>query len=248
MNVHEQRQRTISVLSAVITLIVVGAFLTFDQGPMGTRFRSLIGKDGRLNPTVQTEGAPGGHYQFLRTQPGSDEPVSWNPCKEIHYVINPEGAPEGWESMITEAVAEVEDRTGLEFAYDGTSEDRNFTDRYASNQQQRPVLIGWSDSDEEPALKGDVAGLGGATAAGINNHVAYVTGMVILDTDVFDRLDNNEGRPYARAIVLHELGHVVGLDHVDDKGEIMYADGGTRTTYGAGDLKGLARLGAVSCF
>jgi hypothetical protein len=50
-----------------------------------------------------------------------------------------------------------------------------------------------------------------------------------------------------RAIVMHELGHVVGLAHVDDRGELMYADSVGQKTFGPGDLTGLGALGRGRC-
>ena len=40
---------------------------------------------------------------------------------------------------------------------------------------------------------------------------------------------------------MHELGHVVGLGHVDDPCELMNADNKGRTSFGSGDLRGLGR-------
>jgi predicted Zn-dependent protease len=50
-----------------------------------------------------------------------------------------------------------------------------------------------------------------------------------------------------RAILDHELGHVVGLGHVQDPHELMYDEQLERTTFGPGDLQGLARVGSVAC-
>jgi hypothetical protein len=50
----------------------------------------------------------------------------------------------------------------------------------------------------------------------------------------------------ARGVVLHELGHLVGLDHVKDPGQVMHA---TSETVGLadGDREGLAAVGAGEC-
>ena len=48
--------------------------------------------------------------------------------------------------------------------------------------------------------------------------------------------------------MLHELGHLVGLDHVTAANQLMYPQ--TRpgvTDFGAGDLTGLAALGRGTC-
>ena len=56
------------------------------------------------------------------------------------------------------------------------------------------------------------------------------------------------GRDRARAIVLHELGHLVGLLHVDDPGELMHREDVGRLELGPGDREGLAALGSGTCF
>jgi len=244
----EQRQRTITVLSVIVTAVALSAFVAFSPGSLGTRIREAIGAEGRIHPEVQEQGIPGGHYEFLATQRGGDDPVGWNPCREIHYEINPQGSPPGWEQLVDDGVHEVEARTGLAFRYDGTTESRNFEDRFAPDGDPMPVLIGWADDEEVPELDGDVAGIGGATYAEVGGRRAYVTGMVVLDVETYDQLaSTKDSEPVQLAVLLHELGHLVGLAHVDDRGEIMYADGVTRTGYGTGDLDGLARLGAGTC-
>lgn len=228
----------------VVGLILVGVFL-FDPSASGQRLRELVGFDGRLGEVVGAEGD--GEYAFLATQPGSDEPVSWNPCRPIRYVVNPDGAPDDWEDLVDEAVQDIEDASGFRFEDTGTSDEREFDDRIVA-ARPLPVLIGWADEDEVPGLAGDVAGLGGSISEEVNRHVTYVTGRVILDSELFEDLDRQiGGSAQMRAIITHELAHVVGLDHVDDKGELMYPDTTDRTRLGPGDLKGLALLGAVDC-
>lgn len=46
---------------------------------------------------------------------------------------------------------------------------------------------------------------------------------------------------------MHELAHVVGLDHVDDPTQLMNPEGTGVTEFAAGDLAGLAVLGGGQC-
>jgi len=47
--------------------------------------------------------------------------------------------------------------------------------------------------------------------------------------------------------VLHELGHLVGLAHVSDPTQLMYPQSSGVLDLAAGDLTGLAQLGAGEC-
>ncbi|MHA7292483.1 matrixin family metalloprotease [Arthrobacter sp. HLT1-21] len=55
------------------------------------------------------------------------------------------------------------------------------------------------------------------------------------------------GRDHVRAIIVHELAHVVGLDHVDDPTQLMHEGTNGLTTLSDGDRAGLALLGAGPC-
>ncbi len=206
--------------------------------------RGLVGLgDDRLDaaPTVP-DGS--GSYAFLQTQPQTDEPVGYNPCRVIEVEVNPAGAPDGYDDLIDTGIAHTAKATGLRFERIGTTDRR--PPKVASSRRQ-PVLIAWAGADEVPELAGDVAGIGGSTAVEIGfRDRRYVTGQIVLDAKAFERL-GTRGRASAQAIVDHEFGHLVGLDHVDDQDELMYSDNIGRTTYGSGDLEGLARLGNLPC-
>lgn len=109
-------------------------------------------------------------------------------------------------------------------------------------------MIGFADDDEIGELAGDVAGLGGSLAVRTGQGRGYfVTGSVALDTAVFDGVTTGSDRAEPQAILDHELGHLVGLDHVRDPGELMSEVNLGRTGYGPGDREGLARLGGIPC-
>jgi hypothetical protein len=122
-------------------------------------------------------------------------------------------------------------------------------DRYGD--RWAPVLVAWSDSAEAPELAGDVAGYAGSTRLEIGHEASvYVTGLVALDgPEMAEALQVPGGRDEARAVIQHELAHLVGLDHVADPGQLMQPvlDPDV-TSFGPGDLTGLALLGAGPCF
>ena len=61
-------------------------------------------------------------------------------------------------------------------------------------------------------------------------------------------LTRRDGPALVRSIVLHELGHLAGLGHVEDAGQLLYPKAQEEITdYAAGDLTGLARLGSGPC-
>jgi predicted Zn-dependent protease len=77
----------------------------------------------------------------------------------------------------------------------------------------------------------------------------YITGQVVLDGPDLARAVAADEQAVVRGIIAHELGHLVGLDHVDAPDQLMYPEtDGTVTEFQAGDVRGLARLGAGACF
>ncbi len=192
-------------------------------------------------------------YRFLATLP-SGAPVSYDPCRPIHYVIRSAHLPAYGAQMIQQAVAEVSAATGLKFVDDGRTAEPlvarrpDVQPRYG--KRWAPVLIAFSDATESPDLAGAVMGRGGSVSVSPDGpgSARYVTGDIRLDQADFDRaLREVNGWERDRAAVMHELGHVVGLDHVQDQLQVMYPDNIGVLGYGAGDLRGLALEGSGLC-
>jgi predicted Zn-dependent protease len=111
------------------------------------------------------------------------------------------------------------------------------------------VLIAWSNGRAFAPLDGTVDGVGQAVAAEADpNTWAYASGQVVLDQNKLAPAQLGD-RTVARAVILHELGHLVGLDHTTDPRQLMYSESQFGVTdYGAGDLHGLAVLGTQACY
>lgn len=112
----------------------------------------------------------------------------------------------------------------------------------------QPVVIGWGNAGEFPELAGDVAGIGGGAAEqGVLGRRYYVTGAIALDTDAFTAATIDQRPRTMEAIVLHEIAHVIGLDHVAEPTELMAARNNGQVELGPGDRQGLAKLGSLPC-
>ena len=171
---------------------------------------------------------PTGGFAFTAVQPDGDGPVAYSPCRPIHYVVRPDGAPAGGAELIRTAVARVSAATGLQFVDDGATQEAPSADREAYQpdvygSRWAPVLIAWSTAAESPELAGEVAGIAGSASVTRAGRTVYVTGSVTLDSEDIGALAAVPGtRATALGVVTHELAHLVGLDHVDDPTQLMY--------------------------
>jgi Matrixin len=197
-----------------------------------------------------------GDYNFLEMNKKS--PVAYDPCRPIHYVIRDRDTPTGGDQLVRQAVAAVSKATGLQFIDDGMTTEAPSAKR-AWYQPTRygdkwaPVLLAWTDPKETPELVGAVTGLGGSQSFWYGGPLnkgnsVYLTGAVSLDAPQMTEIEARpDGKGIDLAVVEHELGHLVGLAHVNDPTQIMNPETGSAKTYAAGDLRGLAQLGRGSC-
>ena len=201
---------------------------------------------------------PHGPHAFLETLPDGS-PYRWNPCQAIHYVVNPKNEPQGAAADVREAIRRVSAATGIRFVYDGTtveSAEQQIGGAFLSDvpgPRWLPVLIAFEkDSDFSY-----IADTRRAAAIGMPDRGdgalahEYVSGAVIVDVGA--GIPTGFGTRYAMGpILMHELGHVMGLAHVGAGDEVMWSPlvrGATKTpdinqvNWGPGDLEGLRALG-----
>jgi hypothetical protein len=224
-------------LSAAVLATIVAATLVVGAVAGGIDVSQNIGPRGSNSD-----------YRFLAVIGG--EPVRWNPCEPIHYVIDPGMAPEGSVDDVHQAIAKISAATGIAFVFDGlTTEiprrDRSPYEPETYSGRWAPVLIAWVTPNQT-----DIAfsGNGHAFAAVARPLTAptdprqFVSGWVAVN-----ELDPNPpgwSEPGDQGpTVLHELGHIMGLSHVPSKAELMEPSGGLVTDLGPGDREGLRQLG-----
>jgi hypothetical protein len=209
---------------------------------------------GCKDPNVVARGNAA-NYSFFYTY-GSGTPVRYNPCSgPIKYAINPTGAYSGAVADVQYAVAQISQATGLAFQYQGTTTAIP-NEAYGTtlvNGAYAPVLIGFVHRDQTDLFgpPGDTVlakgGSGGVTIGGVPR---YVTGLVAVDLDTSSTyLAQGTGPGSFGTMLMHEIGHVVGLGHFTDVQQIMnpYITNGIKD-FGAGDRTGLTAVGsAMGC-
>lgn len=204
-------------------------------------------------PTSSPRPQPDGSFKFLERVGGA--PVRWDPCERITYAVNTRGVTSPVRADLKEALRRVTRATGIEFESAGTTKETFFRAylrmRYDGVIRKAALILIWVDHDDYGAilrrLRDPRPSIAFAkTMAGLyTNQDQYFGGIVVVDADA--TVGRGFGNRYAHgSVLLHELGHIIGLDHVKDPDQLMYSGHHTHVRlrgFGPGDLVGLRRLG-----
>jgi hypothetical protein len=186
-------------------------------------------------------------YAFLRTTPSGD-PISWDHCTAIRYQVNPEGAPDNWREIVDGAFDEIAENSGFVFLDAGETANRTLAGTYSQGSSRgEPVLVIWSSQGRLHGLQGDTVGLGGGAMLEVEGLPRLVTGVIALDAESHSRTYDAMPARTQQLILMHEIGHVLGLDHVDDDRQLMHASYVGQEGLGKGDIAGLKALHDIPC-
>lgn len=220
-------------------------------GVVALALASVILLGSAITPAIRAWEARGRSKEFTFMASHAGDPVRWNPCESIHYVVNLGAAPAGSLQDVQDAALLLTDATGIAFVYDGLSDEVPVFDRDVYQPERygdrwAPVLIGWVD----PRTSSIAFVVNGQEAAGVAGPLTpdtgadiYVSGVVAINAA--DPNPPGFASPGAQGpVVLHELAHVLGLGHIKAQGELMEPSGGGVVDFGPGDLEGLRELGS----
>ena len=178
-------------------------------------------------------------------------PVRMDPCAPIRWSSSTARGPVGGVAVLKEAVARVAAVSGTTWTYVGPTAAEPGTRLLprAPAASYPPVVLGWSDASRSDLLARTQPSTLGVTqtqwfgmAYADGTRRAKAVGAVVA-LDRTERLPLRGGLSW-KTVALHELGHAMGLDHVEDNSQLM--DTGlsrTLTDLQAGDRNGLIRAG-----
>ena len=169
-------------------------------------------------------------------------PPHWGTCR-IGYRVNPANVPTFGRADLTEAMRRVTQVSGIRFRYLGrTSLVPRSGDARAGNGR---ITVAWANgAATRGLLRPGIGGVGGTTSTATGR---LFTGFLVLNTGFSRTAEPGFGSGASHGLVLmHELGHVVGLGHVNNRRDVMYPSAYLpAAVWGAGDRTGLARLGRL---
>lgn len=196
------------------------------------------------------------HYKLSKaTLPnGAKKTLRWNPCTTITYKVNVAAVPSAWRAKALAetktAFKKLHTATGITFKYSGTTTKVPKTTNLSKLPADITVAF-TTPSKTDYDLSGNTLGQGGYQYAWWSKSsggygAAIVDGFVVLDTADMAGLKKGFGKGQTQGnVILHELGHVMGLRHVKDSTQQMYPTLKTSAPngYAVGDRAGLKKVG-----
>jgi len=173
--------------------------------------------------------------------------LRWNPCTAVHWRADLRNAPAGTLAAVKNAVATLSATSGIPFVYDGAA---SYIPQKGNFAQPASLVIAFGRRPGRPAASnyltgGTNVGYGGYSSSGtyVNGKIVWriTKGFAVIDADRYPTLSAK----VRSGILLHELGHAVGLNHAKSAQELMYpvVSAGSPNGYSAGDQAGLRLVG-----
>jgi hypothetical protein len=176
-----------------------------------------------------------------RASAGRVEPTRFDPCAPIPYRINYAGAPRRARALVAAALGRARAATGLTFTYAGSYAGVPFSRQSNGGLPSTGIGFAWTTAGQVRGLAGSAIGLGGG---GWSAGARRTSSGVVIDR-AFRYRSGWTGTNSIGGLLLHEIGHALGLEHVNDRTQQMYPRdiGAPNGNYNRGDLTALRKVG-----
>jgi len=185
------------------------------------------------------------------------EESRWNPCKRIGYRLNLANAPRGTVDEVKTAFRRVKAESGLRFVYRGTTGILPGAQRPRAYANGTDIVLAWTTPGKSSYLPKGAAAFAGASAydatGSDGDHVWGLSeGYAVFNQSIYREMAAgfSQGPEFGHQgtrgqLLMHELGHVVGLGHAEHPEQIMFpSTSRKKATFRAGDVTGLSVVGA----
>lgn len=173
------------------------------------------------------------------------EVVRWDPCSVVDYRINAALGGRQAKADVQAAVARLSAASGLRFRYLGSTTAVPAPGRPAPAGTD--LVVAWAKPTSTSHLRPGAVGHGGWHATtSATGRFRITSAYVVVRAGAPLAIGFGPGVTRGR-VLLHELGHAVGLDHVGDPVMVMHDAVTPRSpsaVFRAGDLAGLRRVGS----
>ena len=229
-----------------------------------------IGLSAPLTPNNAADAASDQYDVSNWTDPkGKQHRIRWNPCQQaVTYAVNPRLASKtsaGRAAAVAdarEAFRRVGNRTGINFTFAGRTTEipRNTSKQsWSSRQRAAEIVVAWVDQSRSKTRSNLMTNSGSGYGSGVGGwmmrawtnsdgdwRAAIGRGFVVINSGHNNIYKSGYGSGLTRgALLLHEIGHAMGLGHVGATRELMYPTMLDRefSKYKDGDRTGLRRVG-----
>lgn len=170
-------------------------------------------------------------YSFVTFGPNG-LPARWDPCSSLTWRIDWSDAPKGFPKKsfklsAINAMRQIRKATGLSI--------------HMSDSTPAPsILIKFARTSDMPGE--DVLGYAAVSVSDDNSKILHVD--IVLDATAPQRPDVLWVS--WKNVVLHEMGHAVGLNHAKDSSQVMFEFSNGTEKFLSGDLAALRIIGAAN--